>query len=31
MKQEEKELKVTWKGWLSLAFLIVCFSGIFAH
>ena len=30
-KQEEKELKVTWKGWLSLAFLIVCFSGIFAH
>lgn len=24
---EKKELKVTWKGWLSLAFLIILFSG----
>lgn len=22
---------VTWKGWLSLAFLVVCFSGVFSH
>lgn len=34
---EQKEIRdisrehVTWKGWLSLAFLIVCFSGAFAH
>ena len=25
------EAKVTWKGWLSLLFIIVCFSGVFAH
>lgn len=36
MEQHEKiqdisEQKVTWKGWLSLAFLIICFSGVFAH
>lgn len=36
MEQHEKirdisEQKVTWKGWLSLAFLIVCFSGVFVH
>ncbi len=24
---DKKELKVTWKGWLSLAFLIILFSG----
>lgn len=23
--------KVTWKGWASLIFLIVCFSGVFSH
>lgn len=23
--------KVTWKGWASLIFLILCFSGVFAH
>ncbi len=29
--QDLSEQKVTWKGWLSLAFLIICFSGVFAH
>lgn len=28
---EEKKMKVSWKGWLSLAYLIVAFSGIFAN
>lgn len=25
------EYKVTWKGWVALLFLIICFSGIFSH
>lgn len=25
------DYKVTWKGWVSLLFLILCFSGIFSH
>lgn len=29
--KELHEQKVTWKGWLSLLFLVVCFSGVFAH
>lgn len=28
---EEGGQKVTWKGWLSLAYLIVAFSGVFAN
>ena len=29
--QKENEYKVTWKGWVSLAFLIISFSGLVAH
>lgn len=29
-KNELKEEKITWKGWVSLIYLIVAFSGIFA-
>lgn len=29
MKSDVKQDKITWKGWLSLIFLIVSFSGIF--
>lgn len=29
--QKENKYKVTWKGWLSLAFLIISFSGLVAH
>lgn len=25
------DYKITWKSWLSLIFLIICFSGIFSH
>lgn len=28
-EQNERDYKVTWKGWLSLAILIIAFSGIF--
>ncbi|MDR7868219.1 MAG: hypothetical protein RIN56_15590 [Sporomusaceae bacterium] len=28
--QKKEEYKVTWKGWLSLAILIIAFSGVFA-
>lgn len=31
MEKEELEYKVTWKGWVSLAFLIICFSGVVGH
>lgn len=38
MKMDQKQTsttlsgqKVTWKGWASLIFLILCFSGVFAH
>ena len=29
--QKENEYKVTWKGWVSLAFLTISFSGLVAH
>lgn len=28
--EDKKDYKVTWKGWLSLAFLIILFSGTMA-
>lgn len=31
MSNDAKELKVTWKGYLSLFFLIILFSGIFSN
>lgn len=27
---DEQSYRVTWKGWLSLLFLVLCFSGVFA-
>lgn len=30
MKQEQNEYKVSWKGWLALAVLLISFSGVFA-
>jgi len=30
MQQSQEKYKVTWKGWLSLAILLISFSGIFA-
>ena len=29
-KDKESEYKVTWKGWVSLLFICICFSGILA-
>ncbi len=29
MDTKDKNYHVTWKGWVSLLFLIICFSGVF--
>ena len=31
MDKEELEYKVTWKGWVSLAFLVISLSGVVGH
>ncbi|MDO5715524.1 MAG: hypothetical protein Q4P25_02995, partial [Tissierellia bacterium] len=31
LKNDNKENKVSWKGWIALILLIIMFSGIFQH